>query len=232
MKACPECAESIQDAARKCRFCGYRYDAPDGIDVAPSATPADAGALPLPAVTPAPAWPFALVAFGGALLALGGVSLAVGYVAQARVGELVIGSMAFAGVLLAVGWGMLLPRREAGVGAVVGGLLLAAGALGTFAFPGNDVSDTMFRGLVFNLGLAVCAIMHLGTLELLSLDGARLAAYAAIAGIGGSLLAFAKQIPLSEGVQVALMWLGFVGTVLFGLAIAAGASSCWRAAKP
>jgi uncharacterized membrane protein len=26
MKTCPECAESVQEAARKCRFCGYRLD--------------------------------------------------------------------------------------------------------------------------------------------------------------------------------------------------------------
>ena len=27
MKACPDCAEMILEAARKCRYCGYRYDA-------------------------------------------------------------------------------------------------------------------------------------------------------------------------------------------------------------
>jgi hypothetical protein len=26
MKACPDCAEMILEAARKCRYCGYRYD--------------------------------------------------------------------------------------------------------------------------------------------------------------------------------------------------------------
>ena len=28
MKACPDCAEMILEAARKCRYCGYRYDRP------------------------------------------------------------------------------------------------------------------------------------------------------------------------------------------------------------
>src|SRR5438105_12198881 len=26
MRTCPECAEQVQDAARVCRFCGYRFD--------------------------------------------------------------------------------------------------------------------------------------------------------------------------------------------------------------
>jgi ribosomal protein L40E len=26
-KVCPDCAESVQAAARRCRFCGYRFDA-------------------------------------------------------------------------------------------------------------------------------------------------------------------------------------------------------------
>jgi hypothetical protein len=28
MKACPDCAEMILEAARKCRYCGYRFDRP------------------------------------------------------------------------------------------------------------------------------------------------------------------------------------------------------------
>jgi len=28
MKQCPDCAEMILEAARKCRYCGYRYDRP------------------------------------------------------------------------------------------------------------------------------------------------------------------------------------------------------------
>lgn len=28
-KVCPECAESVKEAAVKCRFCGYRFDQPE-----------------------------------------------------------------------------------------------------------------------------------------------------------------------------------------------------------
>ena len=28
MKACPDCAEMVLEAARKCRYCGYRFDQP------------------------------------------------------------------------------------------------------------------------------------------------------------------------------------------------------------
>lgn len=28
-KVCPDCAESVKEAAVKCRFCGYRFDQPD-----------------------------------------------------------------------------------------------------------------------------------------------------------------------------------------------------------
>lgn len=27
VKVCPDCAESVRTAARKCRYCGYRFDA-------------------------------------------------------------------------------------------------------------------------------------------------------------------------------------------------------------
>jgi hypothetical protein len=38
-KTCPDCAEEVLEAARKCRFCGYRFDAEEPASPAPTALP-------------------------------------------------------------------------------------------------------------------------------------------------------------------------------------------------
>lgn len=42
-KTCPDCAEEVLEAARKCRFCGYRFDEAD--PPAPTAYPGAEGGL-------------------------------------------------------------------------------------------------------------------------------------------------------------------------------------------
>ena len=37
MKTCPDCAEEVKEAARVCRFCGYRFDEPMGAPTPPDA---------------------------------------------------------------------------------------------------------------------------------------------------------------------------------------------------
>lgn len=58
MKHCPDCTETLRDEARKCQFCGFRFDAP-----------------------PAATWPGWLAALGALATIAGGVVLVLGVTA-------------------------------------------------------------------------------------------------------------------------------------------------------
>jgi len=69
VKTCPECAEEVKEAARKCRFCGHRFDA-DGPRSSSSSGPAERPVAPPPKKRPA-RWPW--VVLGLAIVAAIGV---------------------------------------------------------------------------------------------------------------------------------------------------------------
>ena len=57
MKVCPDCAEKVRSAARKCRYCGYRFDRelqqPDSVASAPDVPPS-ADSQPAPTIQTQP----------------------------------------------------------------------------------------------------------------------------------------------------------------------------------
>jgi hypothetical protein len=221
MKACPECAESVQDAARKCRYCGYQFVSGEQSAAAPppAAAPASAKAG---AATASSNGPFLFVAAGGVLVALGGLLVVFANLGDFEYGNFGVDAFVFGGVLLAIGWGVLLGRGQAAAWPLIGSLVLVVGWLiGAFVSQSDD-AGFIIAGVLGNAALAICAFMHFDALELEGWEGARLAAMIAAAGFVIATVAASRQLP--EVVQVAGLWAGMIGTVLFGgaLAFAAG----------
>ena len=175
---------------------------------------------------------FLLVGLGGLGVAIaGGTALLALAVGVSAVGDGVrlasLGGHVVGGLLLALGWGATAARGHGGVGGLFGGLALAAGQLLTLAIGGGE-TEAMLRDLVATAGVATCLFLHLGTLDGLGFDGARLAAMLGLGGYGGGLFSFAQKWALTPWLWVALAWSGAIGLTLFGVALAVAAIAHWR----
>lgn len=175
-----------------------------------------------------PAWPGTAGAIGGGLVGLGTAAMLMAAFSPSMLSKtlaLIVGVMlALGGLVLGVGWIGLTLAGRGGFGVAAGSFAIPAAIVTAVLLPGG-LGMIVVKGAIVIAGMLLCAIGHAFALReatFAAFGVARLAAVAAVLGLGAEATAFAKQIALPAGVQYAIAIVGFGGLSLLGFALAAG----------